>query len=238
MVFDDGGAAIHPVAAIDIDHAIDRADCGAVDVAADHAVQPALAHGANQRILEVEDERNGSLDAVLGITGKGPIAGAAQQAAQARERGVEAHQQVVADVADHCQPAVVARHLVELVAMQQQVAPAVGGDVDVLAPDFDVAEGNAVVFAHRLVVVAGDQHHALAVAGAAQDLLHHGVLRRGPMDAAIHRPEVDDVADQKQVLAFVVSQEVEQTVRLAAASAQMDVGNEDRANVHGLCLVG
>ena len=128
----------------------------------------------------------------------------------------------------------IARHLVELVAVQQEVAPAVGGDVDVFEADLDVAEGNAVVLAHRLVVVAGNQHHALAVAGAAQDLLHHGVLRGGPVDATVHRPEVDDVADQEQVVAFIVAQEVEQALGLAAAGAEMDVGDEDRANVHRL----
>jgi hypothetical protein len=81
-------------------------------------------------------------------------------------------------------------------------------------------------------VVAGNQHHLLAVAGAAQDFLHHGVLRRGPVDAAVHGPEIDDVADQEQVFAFVVAQEIEQAFGLAAAGAEMDVGDEDRADLH------
>jgi hypothetical protein len=55
--------------------------------------------------------------------------------------------------------------------------------MDVFALDDDVAEGDAVILAHGFVVVAGDQHHMLAVAGSAQDLLHHGVLRWGPVDA-------------------------------------------------------
>jgi hypothetical protein len=79
----------------------------------------------------------------------------------------------------------VARHLVENVAVNEQEAAAVGRFVNQLLDHFDVAENDAAVVAQRLVVVAGNEHHALAVAGAAQQFLHHGVLRRRPVDAAL-----------------------------------------------------
>ena len=44
-VFDDGGAAIHPVAAVDVGQAVGMFDRGAVNVAADHAIHAAFADG-------------------------------------------------------------------------------------------------------------------------------------------------------------------------------------------------
>ncbi len=43
------------------------------------------------------------------------------------------------------------------------------------------------------------------------------------------RPAVDDVADQIDRLGFVMAEEVEQLVGLAAARAEMHVGDEQRA---------
>jgi len=121
--------------------------------------------------------------------------------------------------------------LVELVAVDEEVALAVGGDVHVVALDLDVAEQRASVLARRLVVVARDEHHLHVVARALEDLLHEGVLRRGPVHAApAHRPEVDDVPDQEQVLRLVGLQEIEQLVRLAGRRAEVDIGDEERAD--------
>jgi hypothetical protein len=55
-VLDDGGAGIDPVAAVDVSEAVDLLDRGPVDVAADDAIEPALAGVADGRILEIEDE--------------------------------------------------------------------------------------------------------------------------------------------------------------------------------------
>jgi hypothetical protein len=73
-------------------------------------------------------------------------------------------------------------------------------------------------------VVAGDEHDALAVAGPAQQFLDHRVLRLHPADAAAHRPEVDDVADQVGLLGRVLAQEFDQTIGLARPRAEVDVG--------------
>ena len=66
-----------------------------------------------------------------------------------------------------------------------------------------------------------------ALAGQAQDLLHHVVVRLRPVPAALQLPAVDDVADQIERVAVHVADEVEQQLGLAAARAQMDVGDED-----------
>ncbi len=228
-VLDDGGAGIDPVAAVDVGHAVVLPDRGAVDVAADHSVHAAIAHGADHRILEVEDEADRALHLAFGVAGERPVTGYAEAAPQPGQPCIDPHQQVVADVAQQRHPAMVTGHLVEFIAVDQQVAPAVGRGMHILRFEADVAERRADVLPQGFVVIAGNEDHLLAVAGAAQDLLHHGVLRTGPVDAARHRPEVDDVADQEQVFRLVAAQEVEQPLRLAAARAEMDVGQEDGA---------
>ncbi len=113
--------------------------------------------------------------------------------------------------------------------MRDEEAPAVGGNVLGLGADVDAAEGKAEEVAHRLVVVAGDVGDARALARLAQHLLHHVVVRLVPVPAALQLPAVDDVADEVEVRAVGVAQEVEEPVRLAARGAEVDVRDEDRA---------
>ena len=128
----------------------------------------------------------------------------------------------------------VARDLVELVAMNEQEAPAVDRFMHQFVDHLDLAEDNAAVVAQRLVVVAGDEHDSLAVPRPAQQLLDHGILRLSPADAAPHRPEIDDVADQESLFGRVFAQEIEQTLRLARPGAEVDVGEKDGSDLgHG-----
>jgi hypothetical protein len=55
-VLDDGGAAFHPVAVIDVEHAADVTDLGFVDMAADHPVHAAPPRLVGDRLFEVVDE--------------------------------------------------------------------------------------------------------------------------------------------------------------------------------------
>ena len=134
-------------------------------------------------------------------------------------------------VAEDRDPAMVAGDLVELVAVQHQVAIPVGCDVHVVHRDADVAERGADVLARGFVVVSGDEDHLDMVTRALQELLQQRVLRRRPVDAArLHRPEVEDVADEVQLVRLVGLQEVQQPLGLARRGAEMDVGEEDRSD--------
>lgn len=66
-VLDDAGAAVHPIAAIDVGQPIDLAQGGGVDVTADDAVEATLLEGADDAGLEVEDEGQRVLDPSLGV---------------------------------------------------------------------------------------------------------------------------------------------------------------------------
>jgi hypothetical protein len=76
-------------------------------------------------------------------------------------------------------------------------------------------------------VIAGDKHHSLAAPRPAQHFLHKGVLVWSPVDAAAHCPEVDDIADQKEIFGLVFAQKAEQTVGLTGAGTEVNIGEKN-----------
>ena len=96
----------------------------------------------------------------------------------------------------------------------------------------------AVIVAQELVVIARQIDDAGALARLAQQLLHHVVVRLRPVPAATQLPAVDDVADQIDRFGVVVAEEVEQALGLAAARAEMNVGNKERTERHRAVLRG
>jgi hypothetical protein len=97
------------------------------------------------------------------------------------------------------------------------------------AANVDVAEREIAELARRFVVIARDVHDLRALSRLAQDFLHDVVVRLRPEPAFAKLPSVDDVADEIQILRLVVPQEIEQIRRLAAARAEVDIGQPDRA---------
>src|ERR1019366_8032251 len=128
-------------------------------------------------------------------------------AAQPGQPTVDAHQNVVGNVTKYGDPTVVTRHLIELVAVDDEIALSVCGSMNVFADDLNVAECHSSILAQGLVVITWNKEHTFAVAGPAQYLLNDCILIGGPMYAAVHRPEVDDIANEEEILAFVFTKE-------------------------------
>ena len=99
-------------------------------------------------------------------------------------------------------------HAVELVAVDDEQPAPVGRLVDGVADHQDAAELVIEIAAQHVVMVARRQDHAGALAGLAQEFLDHVVMALRPVAGAAHPPEIDDVADQIQRVAFDRSQEV------------------------------
>jgi hypothetical protein len=124
---------------------------------------------------------------------------------------------------------VVEHHHIESIAVgDQQFAP-IGGVVDRIERNLDPAEIHARIGPQHLVMVAGDQHHASAAVRHLEHPADHFVVGFGPVPALAQPPAIDDIADQIERLTFVRTQEIEQQLGVAAARAQVDVGNPDRA---------
>ena len=81
-MFGDGGAGFDEIAGVHIGDPVDVADRGVMDMAADDAVDAALARLAGQQHLEVADEIDGVLDLELGPFREGPIGQAEFSAAR------------------------------------------------------------------------------------------------------------------------------------------------------------
>ena len=226
VMLGDRGAALHPVAAIDVADAEIVVDHGMVDVAADDAVDMAALRLGGQRLLERADIVHGVLDLVLRPLRQRPV-GKAEPAAQSVEIAVHQDGKVVGGVAEQRQPARMLDHHVEHVAVHHQIAAAVGGLVDRRLRHLDAAEMRAVIIAQELVVIARQIDEAGALARLAQELLHDVVVRLRPIPARAQLPAVDDVADQIDRLGIVIAQEVEQAFGLTAARAEMHIRNKE-----------
>ena len=85
----------------------------------------------------------------------------------------------------------------------------------------------AVIVAQEFVVIAGQIDDARALAGLAQQLLHHVVVGLRPVPARLQLPAVDDVADQIDRVGVVIAQEIEKLLGLATARAEMHIRNKE-----------
>ena len=95
---------------------------------------------------------------------------------------------------------------------------------------FGAAKMGAVIVAQKLVVIAGNVEQADPFARLPQQLLHDVVVKLRPIPGGLELPAVDDVAHEIDGVGFVMAQEVEQLVGLAAARPQMDVRQKQRSN--------
>jgi hypothetical protein len=92
-------------------------------------------------------------------------------------------------------------------------------------------------FTRKLIVVARNKNNAAAFAGTPQQLLHYVVVGLRPVPLAAQLPAVDDVTDQIKIVARVRPQKIQQRRGLAARCAQMNVGNENRAQALALGII-
>src|SRR5690348_11524093 len=179
-----------------------------MDMAADHAVDPALSRFAGQLPLERAYEIDRVLDLEFGPGRERPI-GQAQPPARFVEMRVDEEREVVGPVAEEGEPFRMTHHDVEFVAMNDKVALAVGGRVNRPPLDLNAPEGQAEELTGELVMVAGHEHHPRAAPDLAQQFLDHVVVRLRPVPAGAEAPAVDDVADQIDGVSLDMTQHVQ-----------------------------
>ena len=199
-----------------------------MNMAADDAVDAAAPCLGHHRLLVVADVLDGVLDLVLQVGRQRPV-GKAQAAPRLVEPQVGRQRGVVGSVADECQPLGVLDDAVELVAVQHQEAPAVGGDMDRFRQHDDAAEAVPGEVAEAFVVIARDVDDARALASLAQQFLDDVVVRLMPVPGAAHPPDIDDVADEIEVIGLGRPQEIEEKLGIAALGAEVNVRYPDRA---------
>ena len=80
-------------------------------------------------------------------------------------------------IAQHREPAMVFGYLIEFVAVQNQIAFAVGGGVNLVMHHADVAPKEVLICSRRFVMIAGDEDHFHIVAVAFEYFLDHRFVR-------------------------------------------------------------
>ena len=195
LVLDERGAAFDPVAAVHVADAVLVADRGVVDMAADHAIGAVPPRFAGQGLFERADIVHRVLDLQLRPLRQRPI-GHAEHAPEEVDQAVHLNGEVIGLVAEMGEPARVLHHEIEDVAVDDEIALAVGALVDGVFHHVDAAEMRAVIVAQELVVVARHVDDLGALARLAQHLLHEVVVRLRPVPARLQRPAVDDIADE------------------------------------------
>ena len=195
-----------------------------VDMTADHAIEAALDALVGDGLLEVADKVHRTLDLVLEVGRQRPVA-VAVAAAPVVEPAVEGQGQLIGRIAKKGQPAVIAGDHVELVAVDHQQAPSIGGDVLGLIDQLDIAQHQAGIAAQELVVVAGDVDHLGAALAHGQQAADHVAVALRPVHPAAQAPAIDDIADQIDAVGVIALEKGRQVFGLAIPGAQVHIGN-------------
>jgi hypothetical protein len=231
VFFDHRGQGFDPVAGVDVADVADHAVLGLMDVAAHHAFATAARGQGLEMFLETRDEADGRLHLGLDGLGEGEVLLAAPGAPLVVE-AVQVEEDLVADVADHGQPAHLDRHGVEGVAVDTEILAAVLGHVDVLFGELDAVEHERDQPADEVVVVAAQVDDLRAVLlRHLHDAADDGRMRRAPMILTLERPKVDDVAVEDELVAADAAQHVEELARLGVLGAQMEIREDQRPEV-------
>ena len=165
---------------------------------------------------------------MFGESAKRPIT-EPEPAADKVDRWVEREQELVSNVARERQPFHVLHYGVKLMPVDDEHATSVRQTMDRMSLHGDIAV-SAEKAGEHFVVVTRDANDPCALARFAKNFLDNVVVLLRPVTAAAQLPDVDQIAHYIERFAFVLAQEFEQRTGIAAARAQMDVGNPRRAH--------
>ena len=99
-----------------------------------------------------------------------------------------------------------------------------------------VVEEKIETFSHG-IVIAFEIDHPGSAAGFPENFLDDRIMVFRPIPGSLHRPEVNNIADQKKSLRFGVPEKMEQSVGLATPCSEMDVRNPDCPVFQGRLLM-
>ena len=154
-IFNQSRAAFNPISAVQILHAVNQLQLGAVDVPADDAVGLMVAGHGCERVFVFRDEFHGGLGFGFQIGRQRPVT-KAQHAPQPVEIQIKVQNPVVKVRAEFFQQVIEMRQSVRLMAVDDEVFFPVGGGVDHLSRHRHVPEPHAHELLDELVMVAGD----------------------------------------------------------------------------------
>ena len=230
-ILGEGGAAFHPVPAIEVLEPLDRANLGAVNMAANDPVNPGLTRHVNHSLLKAGDVSDRRFCLEFQMRRDRPVA-EAHAPPDPVELEIELKDPVIDTGADAFQCPVEINESVQLMPVHDEKPPSIRALVDhpFREPDSTQIESNEVL--EEFVVVAEEIGHPGFLPVHAEDFLDDRVGVGVPEPAALQLPAVDDVAHQIQVTALGFVKKVEKQVRLGMAASQVNIGDPDGVVLH------
>ena len=185
----------------------------------------------HHRLLESADEVHDILHLGFHVGAQGPVA-SAEDPPEKIHGAVQLHQDVITNIPDVGQPTHVLHDRVELMAVGNEETATVDRGMESARLDMNVRVVTREI-GDPLIMVPGDIDDLRALAALAEDFLDHIAVLLCPEDAALHGPDIDQVADDIEGVAFKRSQESKEGRRLTAARAKMDIRDPDAPVVDG-----
>lgn len=214
VVFDNGGERFNPVARIEVVEGIETFVGGCVDMAANNTNAAARCRELAELTFEVVYEIDGFLDLCLHFLGKGVVVLAAPCSVLVVP-AVDAHEHVVAPVAEMGEEGEPLADGVENVAVKHKVIP-LGGFMNVVFHYGHARKSNGQDVGKSVVVVAAqvDDFEVFLLETAEYVAGEAGVVF-GPLAAARDLPEIDNVAVENEAVATRVFKKMQSLSRLA-----------------------
>lgn len=119
-------------------------------------------------------------------------------------------------------------HTIKVVTMRDPQAAPICSGVHSIGHHLDTAKRMPHKGSGKFVVVTRNKHHATPLARAAQQLLHHIVVRLWPEPTAAQLPPIHDVSHQVQMVAGMVLQKIQKRFSLTPRRAEVQIRNEHR----------
>jgi hypothetical protein len=236
VFFDDGGAVFEPVAGVEVGGFAGGVEHRLVDVAAEDAVHLTRDGVGGELLFIFVEEELEFAEAFFEPAGEGVVVTGRRVAGPA-EPAVGVEEFVVDEGGELGDEAAVAFVIVELVAVDDEEAFAVGGDVDELGGDLNGAGeelrrdiGQQVT--HEFVVVAGGvEEFGAAVfefGEAGEDLVVDG----RPAPAVRQFATINGIANEVDGFGLEAVEQCEQLVGSTVSRAEVEVAEEESSNAN------
>lgn len=223
LVLDNRRTTFNEVAGIHIGKRTHRLDFGMMDMPADDPVQSLIVEGIHDALLVIRDELDRILDLELHKGGEREVGPNPQKAPNGSEGTIAFQQEVVALAAQFGDPLMILCNGVVLIAMNDEITLSIRRFVDDGVLDLDIPEHVIVIIPDVFIVIPGNIDHLGVMSGLTKNLLDDRIVFLGPIDALRKGPEIDDISDQIEHIAFVVLQKVEKNIGLTLSRTNVQV---------------
>src|ERR1043166_5051663 len=208
-IFPDRRAILDPIATVHVNQIAQGTNFRSMNMSANdpgHAVlPPKLNHG----IFVIGDVLDRRLGPKFDVGGERPVT-EAERSSNSIHPHVHVQNPVVQRGPDAIQQTVEMSQAIKLVSVNNQVTFAVGSDMHRALDQADRAKGDAKKFFQKLIVIARDEGRLRAFAILAQQFLDEQIVFFGPKPFSAQLPAVDEIADDIQMTAVGVAQELEE----------------------------